>query len=389
MGILYFDCFSGISGDMVLGALADLGADLNLVEKELNSFLPHEIRLDVNRVVINGIGSSSVTVRFNPTHRVAHLKDILNLVDCSPLEPREREFVCCVFNRLATCEAQIHGVSKEEVHFHEMGAIDTLVDVIGSCLALRQLSFHHYFASPVPLARGTISIMHGEYPLPAPAALALLKGVPCYGVDSELELVTPTGAALLTSLCDSFGPLPPMVVEGIGYGVGKNRRPDVPNVLRVIAGSAWESGVSELVGIIETNIDDMNPEIFSYIFERFFLQDGALDMYVHPVIMKKNRPGYMVQCLVRPSSIQRFIDFILKETSSTGVRYRLETRKALPRQKEWVTTHWGQVAIVRWNSPDGLPRVSPEYESCKMIAEKENLPLRMVFEEVFRCALGD
>ncbi|NLV15605.1 MAG: nickel pincer cofactor biosynthesis protein LarC [Syntrophomonadaceae bacterium] len=387
MKIIYFDCFSGISGDMLLGGLADLGADLSLVQDQLNEFLPQKIELQVTSRLVNGIRGTDAAVISEPASSYKHLPDLLKIVGKSPLTPAERDTAAHVFTRLAAAEAHIHGVSLNEVHFHELGAIDTLVDVIGFFLAVRQLSIDEFFCSPLPLARGIAPMCHGHYPLPAPATMELLKGVPCYGVESEIELITPTGAAIATTVCSNFGPFPPAITERIGYGAGKKQRPDVPNLIRVISGQLTPKAYKEeMVAIIETNIDDMNPEYLSRLFERFFQIDGALDILVQNVMMKKNRAGFQIQCIVRPDTITSFVDLILAETSTLGVRHRLEHRTVRPRRLQQLSTRWGPATVKVWTDRDGSARFAPEYDSCRNLAEIAGVSLPRVYEEVWRLA---
>jgi uncharacterized protein (TIGR00299 family) protein len=301
----------------------------------------------------------------------------------------ERASALKIFTRLASCEANIHGVPVDKVHFHELGAIDTLVDVIGFLLALRQLEVDEIHCSPLPMPRGLVKMSHGHYPLPAPATLELLKGIPCYGVEANIELVTPTGAAIVTTLCQSFGPLPSMTINQVGYGAGKYDRPDIPNLIRVISGDTAGSLLQEeTIGVIETNIDDMNPEYFSRLFERFFELNGALDLSVQHVLMKKNRPGFHVQCLVHPDFIRSFVDLLLEETSTLGVRYHLEKRFCVPRRSEEVMTRWGRAVVKIWECSDGSIRVAPEYESCRALAAQAGIALRRVVDEVLILGSG-
>ena len=383
MNILYFDCFSGVSGDMLLGALVALGADLSLVEKELNLFLPQQITLTAKPVVVQGITSWDVVVGNTSSVTFTGLREVTDILQRSPLSDHEKELSLEVFTRLAACEAKIHGVSIDQVHFHELGAIDTIVDIAGFLLALRQLNIQEIYCSPLPMPRGLVKMAHGRYPLPAPATLELLKGIPCYGVEADIELVTPTGAAILSTLCRRFGPLPSMTIGNAGYGAGKNRRPDVPNLLRVVSGTAARSHLKEeTVGVIETNIDDMSPEYFSRLFERFFELDGALDLSVQNILMKKNRPGFQVKCLVHPDHIRSFIDLLLEETSTLGVRYRLENRLVQPWRLEEVTTPWGKAMVKVWQSGDGTLRAAPEYESCRALAAQAGIPMRQVIAQI-------
>ncbi len=387
MKILYFDCFSGASGDMLLGALAALGADLAIVEKELNTILPQQIKLSTSSVVVQGIEATDVKVKNTSSATFTGLAEVKEILLRSSLPTNERTAALEVFTRLASCEARIHGVPIDKVHFHELGAIDTLADVIGFLLALRQLGVKKLFCSPLPMARGLLQMAHGQYPLPAPATLELLKGTPCYGVEANLELVTPTGAAILTTLCQDFGPFPSMTISEVGYGAGKNQRVDVPNLLRVISGQATTSLTKEeTVGIIETNLDDMNPEYFSFLFEKFFQLEGALDLSVQPIVMKKNRPGFHVQCLVKPDFIPLFANLLFEETSTLGVRYRLEKRLVLPWRSEEIVTRWGRALVKVCEYNDGSIRIAPEYESCRAIAFRTGIPIRQVVDEIMEKA---
>lgn len=387
--ILYFDCFSGASGDMLLGGLTALGADLSIVQEELNKILSQPVALSAKSVVVRGIKASDVVVANTSSATFTGLPEVSKILERSTLPPQEKATALEIFTRLASCEAQIHGVPVDQVHFHELGAIDTLVDVIGFLLALRQLGVEKMYCSPLPMPHGLVKMAHGRYPLPAPATLELLKSIPCYGVEADIELVTPTGAAILTTLCQGFGPLPSMTINGVGYGAGKNNRSDVPNLLRVISGDTVRSlPKEETVGVIETNIDDMSPEYFSRLFERFFELDGALDLSVQNVLMKKNRPGFHVQCLVHPDHIRSFTDLLLEETSTLGVRYRLERRLVLPWRSEQVMTRWGRAMVKVWECSDGSIRVAPEYESCRALAAQAGIALHCVVDEVLSLRAG-
>lgn len=386
MRFLYFDCFSGISGDMALGALADLGADLGLIENQLNSFLPVPVTLKTDKVLVSGISAVNVSVDCTGSPRPTRIKDIYAIIGKSRLLDNEIAPIISVFNRIAECEASIHGVSIDDIHFHEIGAIDTLVDVIGFYMALKQLRIDQCYSSPVPLARGILPMHHGAYPLPAPAALALLKDVACYGVDTDIELVTPTGAALLTSCCSSYGPVPPMTLRRIGYGAGKSHRHDVPNVLRVILGETVNSDICDEIGVLETNIDDMNPELFSRLYDKFFSMPGALDISVEQIIMKKNRPGFKITCLVTADTISPFSNLLLSETTTIGVRYRTEKRVTLPREVITISTKWGDVQVKAWTDPNGISRYAPEYDSCKDLSESSGVPVWLIYEETIGIA---
>lgn len=382
MQTLFIDCFSGISGDMLLGGFVDLGIAVEEIESVIQSLLPYSVSLSAQRVTVNGISATDVTINSLTTPPLRHLSHITELIASGSLDHALQEQAIAVFRRIGEAEAAIHGIPLESVHFHEIGAVDTIADIIGCLYAWRKLGSPVCCASPVPLSLGLIPMQHGLYPSPAPATARLLEGVPCYGVDSDIELVTPTGAALLTELASQFGPIPPMTIGRTAYGAGKKRRPDIPNVIRLIGGDPLPNCNAEQIAVIETSIDDMSPEIYSYLFERFFATPGALDFAVHPIFMKKNRPAQMIQWLVRPDAVQTFLHLLLNETSTLGARYRIENRVCVPRDASSVETQFGDVSVKVWTDPGGMQRYSPEYESCRLIALRQNIPLKAVIEAV-------
>jgi uncharacterized protein (TIGR00299 family) protein len=289
-----------------------------------------------------------------------------------------------IFERLARAEAGIHGCAPDEVHFHEVGGVDAIVDIVGTALCLEKLRVDRVISSRIPLGSGFVDCQHGTLPVPAPATIEILKDVAVYGTEVACELVTPTGAAIITSLAQSFGPLPTMRVEKTGYGAGRRELADRPNLLRIITGSSetLDNGLStDEIIILETCIDDMNPELFSYIMERLF-SDGALDVYWIPLHMKKNRPGTMVQVLCEEAGKDRLIQRLLSETTSLGVRYYKATRKILAREQLTIQTSFGEIQVKRVKDPDGTERLVPEYEVCREIALKRNLPLRVVYDTI-------
>lgn len=383
MKILYFDCFSGVSGDMILGALVGLGADLNAINRCLGQMVPEKMEIKAKQVAVNGLGAVEIDMILDKGMRLRHLKDIESLLSDSPLDAKQRQTAMAVFHKIAECEAGVHRTDPENIHFHEIGALDTIADVVGTILALDQLGVSEIHCSPVPLARGECYMAHGMYPLPSPATLELLKGVPCYGMQSEFELVTPTGAALLVTLASSFGEVPPMVISGCAYGAGKMRSPKRPNVLRAVIGDPYPVFENERIGVVEANVDDMQDEMFSYLFDRFFSLPGALDMVVHTALGKKNRPCHIIKCIVRPEAVWVCVDFLLRETSTLGVRYRWEQRKAVKRWSGRLPTPWGEVEVKIWQDPSGDLRVAPEYEAARTVALNNRIPLWKVYEEVY------
>ena len=380
----YFDCFSGISGDMTLGALIDLGTPVDWLQNELSRLPLNGFQLTVTPVVRNGIQAKFVNVEIEDSGRSRDYKKIKSLLEDCPLSETVKSRSLTIFERLARAEAGIHGCALHEVHFHEVGGIDAIIDIVGTALCLEKLGINQVMSSRIPLGSGFVDCRHGKLPVPAPATIEILKDVTVYGTDVACELVTPTGAAIITSLAESFGPLPPMRVKNTGYGAGQRELADRPNLLRIIAGTPADSidglQTDEIV-ILETCIDDMNPELFGYIMERLF-SDGALDVYWIPVHMKKNRPGTMIQVLCEEEGKDRLIQRLLTETTSLGVRYYKAARKLLVREQLTIRTSFGEIQVKRVKDPDGGERLVPEYDVCREIALKRNLPLRVVYDTI-------
>jgi uncharacterized protein (TIGR00299 family) protein len=380
----YFDCFSGISGDMTLGALIDLGTSVEWLQSELSRLPLDGFHLAVTPMMRNGIQATFVSVEIKDSSHSRDYKTIKSLLERCPLSDAVKSRSLMIFERLALAEAAIHDCPPDEVHFHEVGGVDALVDIVGTALCLEKLEINQVISSWIPLGSGFVDCQHGKLPVPAPATIEILKDVTVYGADVACELVTPTGAAIITSLAESFGPLPPMRVEKIGYGAGQRELADRPNLLRIITGSpaASDDGLStDEIIILETCIDDMNPELFGYIMERLF-SDGALDVYWIPLYMKKNRPGTMVQVLCEPAGKDRLIQRLLSETTSLGVRYYKATRKLLAREQLTIQTSFGEIQVKRVQDPDGRERLVPEYDVCRELALKLNLPLRVVYDTI-------
>lgn len=388
MTIAYFDCFSGVSGDMTLGAMVDLGVPLDWLKAQLAGLPLSGFELEARTVMRSGIQGTRVvvTVEERPPHR--HFSHIRDLIDQSDLAGPVKADSLSVFETLARAEARIHGCDPEQVHFHEVGAMDAIVDIVGACLAKDYLGIEAIVASPLPLGRGFVTCAHGTLPVPAPAVLEILKGVPVYSGSQDKELVTPTGAALLAALAERFDAMPLMQTQRIGYGAGTHELKNQPNLLRVILGTLESSRCGETAGtgsetlvMVETNIDDMNPEIFGFLMEQLF-SDGALDVYWVPVQMKKSRPGTLVQVLCRPESQGAVTARILAETTTLGVRYHQVQRVALEREAVQVETPLGKVAAKKVSDGQGGARVVPEFESCKQIALARGLPIARVYEAV-------
>ena len=384
MKVAYFDCFSGISGDMILGALIHLGVPGDFIEKHIRNIPLEGFRLETSiaaRMHIHG-QQVKVVVEDQDNHPRDY-QEIKTLIQESPLTETVKQLSLKIFTRLAEAEASIHNCPKERVHFHELGGEDAIIDIVGAALGVEWLEIGKISASEIPLGRGFITCNHGRLPVPAPATLALLDGVPIYGTEVPYELVTPTGAAIITCLAEDFGAMPRMRIRQTGYGVGTRELDERPNLLRVIIGEP--GGVYELewVSVVETNIDDMNPEIFGFVMERLF-EDGALDVIWIPVFMKKNRPGTMIQVICKDSDREAIVRRILTETTATGIRhYRAERCKLARRLKE-VVTSYGKVRVKEVVNPMGSVAVVPEYEACKRIALEKNIPLKAVYEAIVR-----
>jgi pyridinium-3,5-bisthiocarboxylic acid mononucleotide nickel chelatase len=380
--LAFLDCTCGISGDMTLGALVDAGVkveDLNAVIQSLG--LPG-CHLAVEEVSRQGFRATKVNVLYEPEHEHRHLHNILAMIDAGRLSPRQKDTARRIFTRLAEAEAKVHGVPVDKVHFHEVGAADSIADVVGAVVGFDLLGVERIVASPAPTGSGTIEIAHGRFSVPAPATAELLRGVPLAQSNVEGELTTPTGAAILAVMAESFGPLPAMTIQRIGCGAGFNDWPGQPNILRLLLGESATADVhlrSEQVVQLETNLDDLSGELMGYCIEQLW-HAGALDVYTTAIGMKKNRPGVLLSVLCHPAEADRLEEIIFRETSTLGVRRSIIDRHVLPRKPHIVETIWGpiegKIACLR----EGTLRFTPEYESCRHIAAEHNLPLSEVYE---------
>lgn len=390
MKIAYFDCFSGVSGDMALGALLACGADETRFREQLTALHVPGYGLAVQRVTRGGITATDVDVRLEETDggHGRHLSDIAAILEAGPLPPGVRQKALAVFTRLADAEAKVHGTSREEIHFHEVGAVDAIVDIVGVCLLLDMLGVDSVAVSSVPCGYGTIVCQHGVMPVPAPATMELLRGFPVHAVDIRGELVTPTGAALVTTLADagSAGRMPAMRVLISGFGAGKKQfAPDMPNLLRVIIGEAGESAdpTPQTVTVMETNLDDQSPEAFELLMERCFAA-GALDVFYTPVQMKKNRPATLVTVLCPPALTEHLADVLFRETGTFGIRTREQSRLTLERSWQTVTTPFGDIRIKIGRRRGEVMTAAPEYEDCKAAAIAHAVPVQVVYQAALR-----
>jgi uncharacterized protein (TIGR00299 family) protein len=384
----YFDCFSGISGDMTLGALIGLGVSPGWLQDELIRLPIKGFHMTVTPMVRSGISANLVSVDVHDSKKSRDFKEIKSLLETCPLSETVKSNSLNIFKKLARAEAGIHGCSPEEVHFHELGGIDAIVDIVGTALCLEKLGINKITASKLPMGSGFADCQHGKLPIPAPATIEILKDVPIYGTETTNELVTPTGAAIIASLAESFGPLPAMNVKKTGYGAGHRELQDRPNLLRIITGTpvgpeidSKDNLKTDQIIILETCIDDMNPELFGFLMERMF-EDGALDVYWIPVHMKKNRPGTMVQVLCKEDHKDKLIRRLLAETTSLGIRYYYAHRQLLARDQLTITTSLGEIRVKRIKDPEGSTRLIPEYEGCKEIALQKKIPLRVVYDTI-------
>lgn len=379
MRIAYFDCFAGISGDMTLGALLDAGIDEQAFRSEIAKLGDLGFELKVRKTTKRGIEATDVDVVIEESHHHRKLNDIRRIIEESALSDSVKARAVEVFVRLAEAEGEVHGHSPEEVHFHEVGAVDAIVDIVGACIGIEMLGVSRMYASPLPMGRGFVEAAHGRIPLPAPATVEILKGVPVYSAGIEGETVTPTGAAIVRTFADGFGDMPEMQVGSIGYGCGK-RDSEMPNVLRVIVGESDEADrPAHQVSVVETNVDDMNPEFYETAMERLFAA-GALDVYLTPVVMKKGRPATLLTAVSPTEKADEVAEAVLRETSSFGVRISKATRRCLDRQWATVTTSFGDVRV-KVGEGAGIETASPEYEDCRKAAEEHNVPVRTVYTE--------
>ena len=378
--IAYFDCFSGASGDMILGSLVDVGVNPRLFREELKKLHLSDIGLTIKKVLKNGISATRVIVegkKGGKSHR--NLEEMLEIIGRSSLETEIKEKSREILKRIASVEAKIHRKPVEEIHFHELGGLDSIVDIVGSVWGLRQMGVDKIYVSNVNVGTGFVKCEHGILPIPAPATLSLMKGKPIYSTGIEAELLTPTGAAILTSLGSQFGSMPSIKVEKIGYGAGRDDLPH-PNLLRVMIGTLEITSPREKVMVIETNIDDMSPQFYDYVMEKL-LEMEALDVFLTPIVMKKTRPATLLTVICPSEKLTSIIEFLFRETTTLGLRWHEEERAKAHREIITLRTKYGMIRfkLARWEG--SVVNLSPEYEDCKRLALKKGIPLKEVFEE--------
>jgi len=424
MRIAYLECFSGISGDMFLGALVDAGVSPELLEQTVAA-LNVGARLEISKVLRSGISATKVDVwigdrkeeppgehsrehshsnrhhshvehaqeHHHSHHDVhahgRHLSEIRRIISAALIADRAKERALAIFQTLGEAEARIHNVPINKIHFHEVGAVDAIVDIVCAAVGSVSLGIDEWVCSPVNVGGGTIQCAHGRLPVPAPATVELLKGAPVYSSGIEKELTTPTGAAILKTLVTKFSVVPSYNIECSGYGAGTRDLPGQPNVLRITIGesaSCSQATTPEIISVLEANIDDLNPQVFGYVMDKL-LDDGALDVFGTPVQMKKNRPGMLLTVLARTEDKRRLSKIIFAETSTLGIRMRDERREVLKRRAETVRTPWGEVRMKIANLNGTVTNYSPEYEDCRRIAFERGVPLKTVMQEAIKIYL--
>lgn len=400
--VLHLDCFSGVAGNMFMGALLDAGLARKELEADLAGLkVAHKLR--VSRVRRGALAARYVRVEVpvasrrrksggtqHHHHHGRHYRDVVGVLESARLAPAVRDRALAIFEALGRAESRVHGIPLDKVHFHEVGAVDAIVDVTAAAVGLERLGIERVTCSPIALGHGTVETDHGRLPLPAPATLELLRGIPTVPADVAWETVTPTGAAIVATVADAFRPLPAMTVESIGHGAGDDRQGPMPNVLRAVlgrdGGPTWDR-----ILVLETNLDDLVPEHFDHLMERLF-EAGALDVSLQHSQGKKNRPGFLVRALGRPADREALAEILFSESTALGVRIAEWDRLVVPRASRKVATRYGRIGVKLSRDPDGGVEVSAEYDDCKRSARRNGVPLRRVVraaEDAARAALRE
>lgn len=368
---------------MTLGALVDAGVPLAVIQEGVASLGLPGVRLVASDVKKKGFRATQIVVEHEPEHKHRHLHHIVAMIDGSTLSTSQKDLAKRIFQRLGEAEAKVHGTTIEKVHFHEVGAVDSIADIVGAAIAWNLLEVDRIVASPIPTGHGKVTIAHGTCSIPAPATAELLKGVPLAEVDVACELTTPTGAAIVATLVDSFGALPGMKIERIGYGAGQRDLEQQPNLLRLFVGTAGESPGADQVWVLETNLDDTSGEIIGYTTGKL-LEAGALDVYTMSIQMKKNRPGVKLTVLCAGSDVEKMERILFRETSTLGVRRWLASRHKLERKSHTVATQYGPIeGKLGWIAGESAS-FSPEFDACSRVANEQGVPLRVVYEAAQR-----
>jgi pyridinium-3,5-bisthiocarboxylic acid mononucleotide nickel chelatase len=387
MKTLYFDCFAGASGDMILGAAVAAGVDPNFLREQLSLLPVKGFSVDFETVNRSGLSATYARVETAHEHKHRHLSDIKQIIEGSGLSDAVKQRAVQIFTRLAEAEARVHNEPVEHVHFHEVGALDAIVDVVGAAICFDALKIERFVSSPLHVGSGMVKMAHGQFPIPPPAVTELLKGAPFYATEIKGELLTPTGAAIITAVCSEYGPIPEMKTDATGYGAGTREYPGFPNVLRVLLGETENSeATDERLWMLETNLDDASPQIIGHVMERV-LEIGALDCFFTPVQMKKNRPGVLLSVLCGREHKEAVMKLLFTETTTLGVRSYEVARRALQRSVVRVETQYGPIDVKVAHLDGRVVNEMPEFEQCRQAATGANVPLKLV-EEAARLALA-
>ena len=382
MKTLYFDCFAGASGDMILGAMVAAGVDPNYLREQLSLLSVDGFRIDFETVNRSGLSATYARVETAHEHKHRHLSDTKQIIEGSGLSDAVKQRAVQIFTRLAEAEARVHNEPVDHVHFHEVGALDAIVDVVGAAICFEALKIERFVSSALHVGSGMVKMAHGQFPIPPPAVAELLKGIPFYSTEIKGELLTPTGTAIITTVCSDYGPIPEMKTDRTGYGAGTREYPDFPNVLRVLLGETEATDVAdERLWMLETNLDDASPQIIGHVMDRV-LELGALDCFFTPVQMKKNRPGVLLSVLCARDEKEAVMKLLFTETTTLGVRSYEVTRRALQRDVVRVETQYGPIDVKVAHLDGRIVNEMPEFEQCRAAALKAGVPLRVVEEAV-------
>lgn len=379
MKIAYLDCMSGISGDMTLGALVDLGVPLESLQLAIDSLGLGNGRLEAQEVKKKGFRATKVSVIHEPEHAHRHLHHITQMIDQSSLTAPQKQLATDIFTQLATAEARVHGSTLEKVHFHEVGAVDSICDIVASAVGWDLLGVEQVVCSPIPTGTGFVKIAHGRVSIPAPATAELLRGIPLATSQVMAELTTPTGAAIVKTLASAFGPVPPMTIDAIGYGAGDRDLEQQANILRVLVGTSEQGATDETVWVLETNLDDVSGEVIGHATEKLRLE-GALDVYTQPISMKKQRPGVILSVICQEGARERLEQTLFEETGTLGIRRWPVQRSILRREAVGVATEMGEIPGKLAILPNGRRQFKAEADACRQFAQRHGIPLREVMQ---------
>lgn len=386
MRTLYFDCFAGASGNMILAALLSVGVNRGEVVRQLRSLNIGDFDIEITNVDRSGINAVHVEVKVPHEHVHRHLADIEKIIQGSELSESVKDRSIKIFANLAAAEAKIHGIDVQKVHFHEVGAKDAIIDVVGSCIGFEMLGIERFVCSKIHVGSGFVKMAHGTYPVPPPAVAELLIGKPIYSGAIQGELITPTGAAILSTLCDTYGEIPHMTVEQTAYGAGTREYNDFPNVLRLLIGesaavsAASEVATNELV-LLETNVDDVSPQVLGYVMDRAF-EIGCLDCWFAPILMKKNRPASLISILCDEEKREKLTELLYRETTTLGIRIKRVERECLPREMVLVETQFGPVDVKVARYRNEVVNAMPEYDQVKRLAKTNGVAFRQIRDAV-------